>query len=246
MFVKINIDGSIQSVIRPRIFKGSHKIHNLKLLAPLSSDHIVVFKIKLPNENRYGDYMEFEQAIENYNCWTFPINSTMTAIEGIVEVSFDISLDDKVITTAKTHFFVEDSVLIGDDYEETVLSFHNLLQLVNDKISRTELEDILSEYNKGNLDVWTGNILPPINYNTWFKPVSHNENEIELGLEAGNEIGKELNISSFDPPTGEELNLIPIAPPIGDEIYIRLEEPASGEEVDLTQKDPPTGEEIEL
>lgn len=162
MIIKVNHNGTISNIVTTRIFKGSHNVHELNLLAPFSSEYTIVFVIRLPNGNRYSDIMTFREKVEGLGRWSYPINSTMTSIEGKVDLSFNISFGDNVQTTAKTYFLVEDSVLLGDEFEEHVASFNELLKMIKDQPG-------------GGENVWVGEIAPDGDYTTWFKTIPEEE-----------------------------------------------------------------------
>lgn len=171
MDIKLQLNGVVEHSALPRVFKGSHNVNELTLLAPFSDEHTVVIDFELPDGSTYSDLMAYQGQIEDDGThrWTYPINSTVTQLEGRVRVSFDVVVGDTILTTAITHFNVEDSIVFGDDIDPSGPAWSGMIELINEKVSHAELETILEEYGTGGDSTWVGSETPdPNEYIMWF------------------------------------------------------------------------------
>lgn len=220
MIIKLKSDGTFEQVLHDRIFQGSHKIHDIKLISPFDQNYTIIFNIKLPNGCYYSDLMMYKESIDNLNYWSYPINSTMTSIPGKIELSFNISLEDKVLETAKTHYYVEETVLLGNDFEEHLQSFNELLKWI---------EEHGSGGTKCCNNVWSGEDEPPSpNYNIWLKLVADDE---PVTTNSKMMVKSVFPANSSEPQFGNELTII--EPSFGEEI-LKRPDPLFG--VDIKKK----------
>lgn len=170
MVVKIRSDGVIEKVKLFRYFKGSHKVQNITLFAPFDSSYSIAVNFKLPDGSTHTGIMIFQDSWENdeaLNAWQYPIRSRVTAIPGRVEVAFTITQEGQVLSTAITHFIVEDSIGDGDIIAiDDPTTLDELLKIIDEKIKSTGAK----------CKVWTGIEEPDTEeYDTWFKPALNNK-----------------------------------------------------------------------
>lgn len=170
MIIKFKQDGSIDKVIRPRLFKGSHHVVDLVLFAPFDETYTVLCNFTLPDGSNYSEVLKFDSIEDGVGRWKYPIGSTLTSVDGKVEVALNISKDETVLTTAITYLLIEDSLSVGDDIMDEMLSWDRLMQEIDKKVSFVELEAILEDYEPGGGDsTWVGATTPdPEEYTMWF------------------------------------------------------------------------------
>lgn len=108
----MNLDGVIEKTLGDRVFKMSNNVNKIQLIAPFVKESNVLINFKLPDGSmQYGVMVYSGLSItDDYNLWEYKVKDNVTQIPGKVEVNIEVRTKNEVLTTAKTHITVEDTL----------------------------------------------------------------------------------------------------------------------------------------